>query len=97
MTDRNSEPEPDQSARDLLDGPDRSEYEDEFGGLDPVNREDVLGGPDRVEFEDEFGGPAPAGRGDALGGPDPEGWEDELRPARSSAAFASADVHDGEL
>jgi hypothetical protein len=80
MTHYEGSPEPARNPEDLLGGPDRPEYESEFGGPDPADRKDVLGGPDRSGYASEFGGPDPVGQQDVLGGADPDGSEDELRP-----------------
>jgi len=80
MTHHQGTPEPARNPKDLLGGPDRSEYESELSGPDPANRKDVLDGPDRSEYESELGGPDPIGQEDVLGGADPDRLEDELRP-----------------
>lgn len=40
--------------RDLMGGPDRPEYETEFGGPEPEGQRDIFGGADPDRREDEI-------------------------------------------
>ena len=83
MARHDNEPGAGQDRRDLMGGPDRPEYETEFGGPEPEGDKEAFGGPDRPEYETEFGGPEPEGQRDVMGGPDPDRREDEISPQDS--------------
>jgi hypothetical protein len=55
-------PKPAQNPTDLMSGPDRFEYQTEFGAPDPIGPKDVLGGPDPDPWEDELRPPAGAAK-----------------------------------